>query len=261
MQQAYRTALITGASGGIGESFARELAARGAALTVVARRTDRLETLAEELRDRHRVQIEVLGADLADPEQLGSVEKRLTNPEHPVELLVNNAGFGTTGPFAELPIDGEDREIRVNVLALSRLTHAVLPSMIERRHGGVLNVSSVVGETSAPNNATYCASKSFVTNFTQGVHGEVRDKGVHVTALLPGFTRTEFQRNANFDTDGIPGFLWQEAPTVVREALYAVSSGRAVCIPGLHNKPTAALMRMTPRSLLRSLSAQVAARR
>ena len=145
MHHAYRTALVTGASSGIGERLARLLAADGCDLIVVARRAGRLEELAAGLRAAHQVQVEVLAADLTAPAGLLAVESRLASASRPVELLVNNAGFGLSGPFADVPADGAEAQIRLNVLALVRLTHAVLPGMLKRGHGGVLNVSSVAG--------------------------------------------------------------------------------------------------------------------
>lgn len=255
--QAYRSALVTGASSGIGEGFARELARRGTDLVLVARRTDRLEELAEEVRSRHRVSAEVLTADLTEPEQVHEVEKRLADRDRPVELLVNNAGFGTTGRFADLPIDREEREIKLNVVALVRLTHAALPGMLERRHGGVLNVSSMAGSVVAPFNATYCATKSYVTAFSESLHGEVAARGVHVTALCPGFVRTEFQARADTDASSLPRFAWLEVEPVVRDGLAAVSAGRALCIPGAQYKALAPLVRMVPRAVLRGVVARV----
>lgn len=251
--QAYRSALVTGASSGIGEAFARELASRGADLVIVARRTDRLESIAAELRDQHRVEVEVHAADLTEPDQLRAVGNRLADPSRPIELLVNNAGFGTAGRFAELPLAREEEQIGLNVLALVRLTHAVLPSMIERRHGGVLNVSSMAGFLAAPFSATYCATKSYVTTFSESLHGEVAPQGVHVTALCPGFVRTEFQARAN----DIPGFAWSPIETVIREGLAAVSAGRPRCVPGAQYKVVAPVIRFTPRRLLRGVVSRV----
>jgi short-subunit dehydrogenase len=158
----FRTALVTGASSGIGEQIARVLADRGCALTLVARRTDRLTALAEELRVR--VEVDWLAADLGTDEGLSLVERRLT--AEPVELLVNNAGIGTGGTFHELPVGGEVDEVRLNVLAPLRLTHAALPPMVAARHGGVLNVSSIAGNQPVPGFATYGATKAFLTAFT-----------------------------------------------------------------------------------------------
>jgi len=255
----YSVALITGASSGIGEHFARVLAGAGTDLVLVARRADRLTTLAEELAGRHGVRADVIAADLSDPAGRASVEERLAADNDPVDLLVNNAGFGTTGPFATQDLDGEIAEIEVNVIALVRLTHAALPGMIRRRQGGVLNVASTAALTPAPNNATYCGTKAFVTSFSEALHGEVRRSGVHVTVVLPGLTRTEFQSTANYDASWAPSFAWQEPEEVARTALSAVAAGRAVCIPGATNKAMAAAVRLTPRSVIRSIAGRVSA--
>ncbi|MGH3321720.1 MAG: SDR family NAD(P)-dependent oxidoreductase [Streptosporangiaceae bacterium] len=255
--QAYRTALVTGASSGIGESLARHLAARGCDLVVVARRTDRLESLAEELRRRHGRAVEVLTADLTDDDQLRPVEERLGDPRRPIELLANNAGFGSAGRFARLSIEREDRQVRLNVLALMRLTHAALPAMIERRHGGVLNVSSLAGLLPSPGNATYAASKAFVTTFSESIHGEVKRDGVHVTALCAGFTRTEFQGSSGIGEGGLPEIAWLDRDDVARAGLDAVMAGRAVCVPGTRYKPVPVTARLMPRGLLREIVARV----
>lgn len=247
----YRTALVTGASSGIGACFARLLAARGSGLVLVARRTDRLATLADSLRGEHGVPVEVLGADLLDPAALATVEDRLTDRDEPVELLVNNAGFGTSGPFAELPVQREDDEIRLNVLALVRLTRAALPGMIERRHGGILNVSSVAGFQPLSYTATYGATKAFVTSFTQALAGELRGTGVHATALCPGFTRTEFHDANVWPVDRVPGPMWLAVEDVVAAGLQAVERGRPLSVPGAQYKALAAASRLAPRRLVR----------
>lgn len=261
MRQAYRSALVTGASSGIGESIARTLAARGTELVLVARRADLLEKLADDLRGRYRVTVEVRAADLGDAAQRASVEDRLRDAGRPIELLVNNAGFGTGGTFAKLPLDREIAEIELNVVALVRLTHAALPGMIERRHGGVLNVSSMAGYTPAPGSATYSATKAYVTSFSESVHAEVKSAGVHVTALCPGFTRTEFQSVSGTDRSGLPSFAWLTREEVARAGLDAVSAGRAVCVPGLQYKATVPALKLAPRALLRGLAGSVWHRR
>jgi short-subunit dehydrogenase len=255
----YRLALVTGASSGIGEHFARELAAAGSDLVLVARRADRLTALAGELASRHGVRADVIAADLADPASLAPVEQRLADTEDPVDLLVNNAGYGTTGPFAEQDLGSELNEIDVNVIALVRLTHAVLPGMISRGRGGVLNVASTAALTPAPNNATYCATKAYVTVFSEALHSEVRRHGVTVTALLPGLTRTDFQETASYNASWAPSFVWQQPQAVARAGLAAVVAGRAVCIPGAANKAMATVLRVTPRSLVRGITGRVSA--
>ena len=165
-------ALVTGASSGIGRAIAVQLAADGSDLIVVARRRDRLEALAEELRSAHGVKVDVLVADVTDPEQLAVVEERLRSGAPAVDLLVNNAGRGGQGPFAELPIDYQEGQIRLNVLAPVRLTHAALQQMLPRRSGGVLNVSSIAGLQPMPNVATYAATKAYLSNFSHALHEE-----------------------------------------------------------------------------------------
>ncbi|MDL4771774.1 SDR family NAD(P)-dependent oxidoreductase [Actinomadura xylanilytica] len=242
MRQAYRTALVTGASSGIGESFARLLAGRGTDLVIVARRTDLLDRLARDLVERYRVAVEVIAADLTDPVQRGAVERRLR--AEPVELLVNNAGYGAFGPFAELPLGDQLTEIELNVTALVRLTHAVLPGMIARGRGGVLNVASMSGFAPSPGSATYGATKAYVASFSESVHAEVAAKGVHVTTLCPGFTRTEDDAPANL--------LWLRREEVARAGLDAVSLGRALCVPGAQYRAALPALKLVPRPLLRA---------
>ena len=243
----YRTALVTGASSGIGAAFARELAKRGSDLVVVARRTGRLEQLARELHAEYGIAVEVLAADLADPAGLARVEARATAG---VDLLVNNAGIGTSGRFADLSVDGEEREVKINVLAVVRLTAAALPGMLARRHGGILNVSSVAGFQALPGSATYSASKAFVTSFSESIAGETHGSGVHVTVVSPGFTRTTMIGEGT----SVPGFLLLEAENVARTALDTVERGGALVVPGAQWKLIATGTRYVPRSLLRLLT-------
>ncbi|HEY3241638.1 MAG TPA: SDR family oxidoreductase, partial [Acidimicrobiia bacterium] len=189
----WERALVTGASGGIGEVLARRLAARGCHLVLVARTEPALEKLASELSAAHGVDVEVLPADLITEEGVAAVEARLAQDgAPPVDLLVNNAGYGSAGPFAELDPARVAGEVRLNVLALVRLTRAAVPGMVARGRGSVLNVSSVASLQPLPNMATYAATKAFVTSFSESLHEELRGRGVTVTALLPGFTRTGF---------------------------------------------------------------------
>jgi uncharacterized protein len=252
--------LVTGASSGIGMAFARRLAARGDDLVIVARSEGRLKELADEIQSGLGCGVEVLPADLTLADDVGRVEQRLQSAERPIDLLVNNAGFGTAGKFVELPVGREDEEIRLNVLALMRLTHAALPGMLQRGHGGVINVSSVGGFQPGPNNATYSATKAFVTSFSEAVHEELRGTGVKLLALCPGFTRTQFQERGGFDTEHIPKLAWQTPEAVVDAALAAFEKGKALCVPGLPNKFSASMVHLAPRGVVRRVSAKVAER-
>ncbi|MEU8802067.1 SDR family oxidoreductase [Spirillospora sp. NPDC048819] len=247
MRHAYRTALVTGASSGIGESFARLLAGRGTDLVIVARRAELLDGLARELVERYRVAVEVVAADLTDPGQRAEVEGRLR--ADPVELLVNNAGYGAFGAFAELPLDDHLAQIELNVTGLVRLTHAAVPGMVERGRGGVLNVASMAGFAPSPGSATYGATKAYVAAFSESLHSEVAGKGVHVTALCPGFTRTEDEPPG---AHGPSNLLWLRRDDVASAGLDAVSAGRALCIPGMQYKAAFPALKLVPRPLLRA---------
>ena len=250
-------ALVTGASSGIGEAFARRLAERGHDLVLVARDEGRLEALAKELADAHGAVADVLRADLTIPDQLRAVEDRCRAAETPIELLVNNAGFGTFGAFHSLDLDGEIREIQLNVVALVRLTHAAASQMVPRGSGGILNVSSLAGYQPGPMNATYAATKAFVTSFTEAVHEELRGTGVAITVLCPGFTRTGFQETASVPASSVPGFMWQEADAVARAGLDALTKNRAVAVPGPINKTLGTFTQLTPRPITRRMAAAV----
>jgi uncharacterized protein len=255
--QAYRNALVTGASSGIGASCARLLARAGTDVVLVARDAGRLEEVAAQLRDRCKVSVEVLAADLTDRAGRDRVEARLADHSRPVELLVNNAGFGTAGPFARQPAESAERLIELNVLALTRLAHAVLPGMLGRGHGGILNVSSVAGFFVSPDSAVYSATKAFVTSFSESLHVEVRRAGVHVTALCPGFTRTEFHAAGEVDASAVPGFAWLESDDVARAGLAAVAAGRALSVPGAQYKVATQLNRFTPRAVMRAATGRL----
>jgi len=248
-QRAQKRALVTGASAGIGEAFARALAERHHDLVLVARRRDRLEALAKELAERHRVAASVEVADLAEDGDLERLAGALA--ADPPDLLVNNAGFGTLGRFAELDPERELEEIRLNVVALVRLTRAALPGMLARGRGGIVNVSSLAGESAGPFTATYSATKAYVTSFSESLHEEVRDAGVTVQALLPGFTRTEFQEVAGVDPGIVPAFAWMSAEQVVAASLAALERRDAVCIPGAGNRLLGGLTSLAPRGFAR----------
>jgi hypothetical protein len=222
-------ALVTGATAGIGLSFARQLAAGGHDLILVARKAERLDGVAAELRTEYRNSAEVLAADLGTDEGVRAVERRLQDPRRPVDLLVNNAGFTLRKPFVANDIADEEAMLDVLVRAILRLTHAALPGMVERGHGAVVNVSSVAGWVPR---GTYGAAKAWVTSFTQGLDGQLEGTRVRAMVLVPGFVRTEFHDRARIDMSALPSFLWLDADDVVRTGLRDLRRGRTVSVPG-----------------------------
>lgn len=247
-----RRALITGASSGIGAAFAKRLAGDRYDLILVARNRERLADLAKSLSANYGVQATPLVADLTKTQSLRKVERAVAGDDA-LELIINNAGFGTMGQFAELDVDREDEEVRLNALALMRLTRAALPGMIARRRGAVINVSSLAGMQPAPTNATYAATKAFVNAFTESIHEELRGTGVQVQALCPGFTRTEFQERAGIDTSQIPDIAWMEADDVVEASLSGLRRGEVVCVPGVLNRLLANAASALPRPITRQI--------
>lgn len=245
----FQKALVTGASTGIGAAFAEALAAEGTDLVVVARDVARLDALAARLGGAHGVGVAVLRADLTDATEVARVEEAV-RADPRLDLVVNNAGFGTAGRFAELPVDGEEREIRLNVVALTRLTRAALPGMLERGRGAIVNVSSMAGFQPAPYNATYGATKAYVNSFSEALAEELRGSGVRVQALCPGFTRTEFQERAGIDVSSIPALAWMEPSEVVAASLDGLRRGTVVVVPGLANRATTTLVGLLPRRLV-----------
>lgn len=236
----FRTALVTGASAGLGAEFARQLAAAGTDLVLVARREDKLAALAEELGKAHHIGVEVLQADLSTEEGMARVERRageLTG----LDLLVNNAGFGGRGGFAKGDVSGHMTMVKVQIDTTVRLTRAALPGMLDRARGGIINVASIAA-FSPFSGPMYSGTKSFLVMFSENLHGEVRDKGVAVQALCPGFTHTEFHEVAGMDKSALPKGLWMSAERVVRISLRRLGRG-ALCIPGLRNKAISFLMR------------------
>ena len=236
------TALVTGATAGIGAAFARQLAARGTDLVLVARDEARLRALADSLP----VRTEVLPADLADDAGCARVEQRGADG---VDLLVNNAGLGTKGAFHDVQRADEEHLLRLNVRAVLRLTHAALPPMLARGSGAVLNVSSVAGFAPGSRAATYSASKAWVTNFSESLHLQYADRGVQVLALCPGFTRTEFHSRAEMDVSGVPDRLWLDADDVVRTGLRDLEAGKALSVPGAPYKAIVVASRLLPTSV------------
>ncbi len=255
-----RRALVTGASSGIGAAFARRLAREGHDLVIVARSRPDLEALREECAERHAVEVEVLPADLTRPEALRRVEERLAEG-HGFDLLVNNAGFGTAGRFADSDVDREEQEIQLNVIALVRLARAALGPMTARGRGAIINVSSLAGLGPYPYTATYGATKAFVNSFSEALSEELRGSGVRVQALLPGFTRTAFQQRAGIDPSTIPDFAWMEPEAVVDASLAALARGAAVCVPGLGYRALAGVSGLVPRAAFRRIVAAVQASR
>ncbi|MBA2694755.1 MAG: SDR family NAD(P)-dependent oxidoreductase [Ornithinimicrobium sp.] len=252
------TALVTGASAGLGRAFAVEIADRGHDVILVARDTGRLDDLATEIHRRYAVRTEVLTADLADRAQLQRVAERVADPDRPVDLLVNNAGFGVRRRFSTGDLAQEERALDVMVRAVLVTSHAACGAMRARGHGAILNVSSVASFTAM---GTYAATKSWVTVFSEGLATELAGTGVTVTAVCPGFVRTEFHDRAEMDMSKLPDGWWLQAHRVAQDALDDVSAGRVISVPSLHYKALAGTARLLPRPLVRRLTGSLAARR
>jgi uncharacterized protein len=241
------TALVTGPTAGIGHSFAQQLAARGYDLVLVARDEERLEKTAAELRAAHGVEVEVLSADLTDRADLARVEARLSDEARPVELLVNNAGFGLKERFLDNTVDVETAMLDILVTAVLRLSHAALGPMAERGHGGIINVSSVAAFLPR---GTYSAAKAWVNSFSEWAAHEYRPRGVTVMALCPGFTKTEFHERMDVGRDSAPSFMWLDADKLVATALSDFDKGRVYSIPSPQYKAIATAARLVPNGLL-----------
>ncbi len=252
-------AVVTGASSGIGEEFARQLARRGYHLVLVARRKDRLDLLATIVSGVHDTTAEVLPADLTSDEGVSTVVDRIDLGD--IGLLVNNAGVGSVGEFASLPVERETEQLDLNARALLRLTHAALGPMIERGSGAIINVASMAGYQPVPYNATYAATKAFVLNFSEALHEEAKPRGVTVTCLCPGPVRTEFQQVAGIKAERMRGrallrYMAGTSPAyVVQAALEAMDEGKAVAVPGKVNWAIAETAQTLPRSFVRRLAA------
>lgn len=226
-------ALITGASSGIGATFAQHLAGRGVDLILVARRADRLEALREKLVSEHRIACEVLMADLATDEGVALVVKRIEQ-EPALDYLINNAGFGTRGRFFDGPVDQQEAMHRVHVMATLLFTHAALRQMVPRRQGAIINVASVAGFAMSVGGTSYNSTKHWMTVFTEGIYLELRHAGspVKVQALCPGYTYSEFHDVVGMDRKVIPGKLWLDADFVVDESLKALATDQLFVVPG-----------------------------
>jgi short-subunit dehydrogenase len=254
------TALVTGASSGIGADLARELARRGHGVTLVARRQDRLEALAAELAEATGVRAEVLAVDLSDPDARAGMLGRVADRGLTVDVLVNNAGFSTTGPVHKSDHRREVAMVRTAVEAVVDLCSLTLPGMVERGRGAVLNVASTAAFQPLPGQAAYGASKAFILSFSQAVRTELRGTGVSLTVLCPGPVKTEFAETAGFTQEesenSLPQFMWVPAAQVARLAVEGLDQGRAVVIPGFANRVGAQLGRNTPRRVLLPLLAR-----
>jgi short-subunit dehydrogenase len=254
-------ALVTGASSGIGAAFARKLAARGYDLVLVARRAGRLAEAARAIQASHSVRVNCLPADLTCDAELRAVEDRIAaSPD--LEFLVNNAGFGLAGRFFSSPLEGQDRMHRLHVLATMRLTHAALQGMVARGRGRIVNVSSVSGFGQNPGSVSYCATKTWMNSFTEGLYLELKSAGspVRVQALCPGFTLSEFHDAMRFDRKRIPAWMWMSADTVVETSLSALDRGRLFVVPGWRYRLLVSLMKAFPRSVYHSLAIAYAKR-
>ena len=258
-----RLALITGASAGLGAAFAREYASRGYDVALVARRHDRLDVLAAELASRHGVEALVIPADLSAPGAVDLVLREIAARDRHVDALVNNAGFGVAGRYTLAPWEKHEDSLQVMLNSVCELTYKVLPGMLERRWGRILNVASLAAMAPGVGGHTlYAATKSFLVKFSQSLHVECKAADVHVTALCPGFTWTEFH-----DVDGsrevadtLPKWMWTRADFVAARGAAAVEANRAVAVPGLHNHVMRTVVGAIPESWVLALSARSAAK-
>jgi uncharacterized protein len=249
-------ALITGASSGIGECFAQALAARKRNLALVARSGDKLLALAEELRAKHGVFAVALDADLSVPGAAAALAERIAAEKISVDLLINNAGFGARGEFWKLPLDRLQEMSRLNVGAVVELTHLLLPSMVERRRGAIINVSSTAGFQPVPYTSVYGATKAFVTSFSMSLAEELRPYGIKVVTLCPGGTRTNFFVAGDYRKRTLPGGL-QPPEEVVDEALRALDRKGGLVVPRFTNKLSVFSQRLVPRSTVARLAARL----
>ena len=246
-----RSALITGASAGIGATFARHLAAHGYDVLLVARRAERLEELAADLRRTHGGRCEVFAADLTDPTTPAAIVDHAAHIDMPIDVLINNAGLSSSTTFSQTPWESVAAEIQLMVTATTELAHRVIPGMKQRGWGRIVNLSSLAAVIPPGEGLLYTGIKAYVLGMSQSLDMELKPHGIHVTALCPGFTHSEFHdvMGTREAADQLPDFLWQEPEDVVREGYQAVMAGKPVCIPGTVNKLTAAALRPLPQRL------------
>jgi short-subunit dehydrogenase len=251
------TALVTGATSGIGESFTRLLATKGYGLVLVARDEKRLQERAKSLESKFKIKVEVLQADLSVATQLAKVEKRLANPDSPIDVLINNAGFGIKDSFLKSEIADEILLFDVLAKAPMQLAHAVLPQMLSRNSGTIINVSSIASFIAG---GTYSAAKAYLTVHTESLHSELSKTNIKISARCPGFTHTEFHQRGKMKMSGLPNFMWLESDRVVADSWKAAMAGKAICIPGWQYKILSTIARFGPRPLVRKLGIKVRAR-
>ena len=256
MEHPWSTALVTGASSGIGEAFAELLAEGSVDVVLVARRADRLEELAAILRS-HGGNVEVLVADLGETEGRDRVAERLADRERTIDLLVNCAGIGAATGFGDGDLERYHQIIDVNIGAVVDLAHAAIGPMAKRRRGWIINVSSLGGHAPGPGFAVYSATKAFVTSLSESLHEEYRTTGVVITAVCPGATRTEFGADTGAIDQDLPSLLWQEASEVAQEGLQAAAAGRAVRVTGWPNRLAANFTALVPRIVRRRMAGLV----
>ena len=258
MGMANKLALISGASSGIGEAFARQLAEQGIDLCITGRRKERLDSIAAKLQQRYKISVDVIVADLAVEDGIGKVETWIK--AHPdITLLINNAGFGARGLFANKPSEKYMEMISVHMTAAMRLTSAVLPAMIHAKQGAIINVSSITAFLPLAGNAVYSGTKSFLNSFTQALSYELKNTGVKVQALVPGFTYSDFHKRPDYSKTNtyasVPKILWMTSEDVVKTSLRALEKNRLFCIPGFINK----LIVLAGKSGLAALGSEVMA--
>ena len=255
-----RTALITGASAGIGAAFADVFAANGFNLVITARRQDRLQTVGEQMRRRHGVKVAVIAADHARKDTPGDLCDAIGETGMTIDALVNNAGYGVPGSYLSSPWERHEAMLQVMVVGLAELTHRLLPGMVQRGYGRIINVASLAGLVPAPAGHTlYAASKAFVIKFSEALAHEVRGQGVNVTALCPGFTLSEFHdvTGTREQMKQLPSWMWMDAATVARQGYDAVMAGTPIYVNGPVNRGIEMLVRYVPQTLVGYIGRQV----